>query len=301
MKDVVIIGAGPAGLSAAIYAVRAMMDVVVVEKGPFSGGQIINSEKVDNYLGLNGVSGFELATKYKEHADALGVTFMDGQVEAVEDKNDYKIVKLKSGDTIEARNVVVATGARHKSLGAKGEDELKGLGVSYCATCDGAFFRNKTVAVVGGGDVALGDALYLSNVCEKVYLINRREGLRASKATQDAVFSKPNVEFLPNYVVKELKGDGMLASAVLESTNGVETKELEISGIFVAVGMEPVTDYVKGVVELDDRDYVVAGEDCRTSVKGIYVAGDARTKELRQLVTAVADGANVIYSIERDM
>ena len=301
MKDVVIIGGGPAGLSAAVYAKRAAMDVIVIEKEPFAGGQIISSEKVENYLGLNGISGFDLAARYREHAEDVGVEFVTNEVKKISRSKDSIILELENGERMETVNIVIATGARHRMLNVPGEKELTGAGVSYCATCDGAFFKNKEVAVVGGGDVALGDALYLSGICSKVYLINRREELRAAKNIQEAVFSKENIVFLPNYVVEGLEGESMLEKIILKNTVSGETKELELSGIFVAIGMSPVTGFAEGIIELDSAGYIIADEDCRTNVKGIYSAGDVRTKALRQLITAVSDGANAVYSIESDM
>lgn len=301
MKDVVIIGGGPAGLSAAVYAKRAAMDVIVIEKEPFAGGQIISSEKVDNYLGLNGISGFDLAARYREHAEEFGIEFVTNEVEKVIRSKDSIILEFENGEKMETANIVIATGARHKMLNVPGEKELTGAGVSYCATCDGAFFKNKEVAVVGGGDVALGDALYLSGICSKVYLINRREELRAAKNIQEAVFSKDNIVFLPDYVVDVLEGESMLEKVILKNMVSGEMKELAVSGIFVAIGMGPVTGFAEGIVELDSAGYIVAGEDGRTNVKGIYAAGDVRTKALRQLITAVADGANAVFSIESDM
>lgn len=300
VRDLVIIGSGPAGLSAAVYAKRAMYDVVVIEKAGFSGGQIVTTERVDNYLGLYGESGYSLATKFREHADALQIPFIDDDVTSVVDKKEYKEVYLEDGDTIYTKNVLVATGASHKKLSVQGEEELTGAGVSYCATCDGAFFKNKVTAVVGGGDVALEDALYLSNLCEKVYLIHRRDAFRAAKELSKKVMETENIEFLPFYEVKEIVGEGMVQKAVLIQNQTKEEKEIEISGIFIAVGMEPQTSFVKNLVEQNEAGYVCAGEDCRTNVPGIYVAGDVRTKPLRQVITAVADGAVAINSMEQD-
>ncbi|MDD6400281.1 MAG: thioredoxin-disulfide reductase [Lachnospiraceae bacterium] len=300
MRDVVIIGSGPAGLSAAVYAKRAALDVVVIEKEPFSGGQIVNTKEVDNYLGMKGISGFDLATKYKEHATELGACFLEGNVSKIDALKDKIKVELSNGEVIETKNVIIATGAIHKKIGAENEEKLTGSGVSYCATCDGAFFKGKDVAVIGGGDVALEDALYLSNICSKVYLINRREALRAAKSVQEAVFARDNITFLPNYTVERIEGKFKVEKAYLKHTINGEGKEIDINGIFIAIGMEPVTDFLKGVVSIDDNGYIIASEDCRTDVKGIYVAGDVRTKRLRQLVTAVADGANAVYSLEED-
>ncbi|MGN1206070.1 MAG: NAD(P)/FAD-dependent oxidoreductase [Eubacterium sp.] len=299
-KDLVIIGGGPAGLSAAIYAQRAMLDQVVIEKEPFCGGQIITTERIDNYLGLYGTNGYALAMKFREHADALEVPFMEGEVTGIIDDGDTKQITLASGDTILTKAIVFATGASHKMLSVKGEKEFSGVGVSYCATCDGAFFRGKTVAVVGGGDVALEDALYLSNLCEKVYLIHRREGLRGARVLQQKIKETDNIEFLPFFEVQEICGDGIVEEVVLKQNQTGENKHLEVSGLFIAIGMDPQNQAAKQIVELDPAGYIVAGEDCRTSKPGIYVAGDIRTKALRQVVTAVADGATAVASIEQD-
>ena len=300
MKDIVIIGSGPAGLSAAVYAKRATLDEVVVEKEMISGGQIIVTDRIDNYLGDYGVSGYDLSVKFREHADKLDVPFMEGNITSIEDKGYYKQVILENGNIVNAKAVVIATGATHKKLNVSGEDSLSGAGVSYCATCDGAFFKGKTVAVVGGGDVALGDALYLSNICDKVYLIHRRDGLRGAKVLQERVFAKDNIEFMPFYEVDEICGENSVEELILHDNRTNEKSKLSVSGIFIAVGMKPQSELVKNLVKLDDAGYICAGEDCRTSVKGIYAAGDVRTKSLRQIVTAVADGAVAISSVEED-
>lgn len=300
-KDLVIIGSGPAGLSAAVYAQRAMLDQVVLEKEVFSGGQIVTTDRIDNYLGLYGENGYDLSVKFREHADALEVPFLQKEVTQIIDHKDYKEVHLEDGEVLETKAVLIATGAKHKQLDVPGEAELMGAGVSYCATCDGAFFRKKTVAVVGGGDVALEDALYLSKMCEKVYLIHRREGLRAAKILQNKIFEAENIEFLPYYEVKEICGEKKVESVKLVQNQTEEEKTLEISGIFIAIGMEPQSALVKELVDTDAAGYIQAGEDCRTSVNGIYAAGDVRTKPLRQVVTAVADGAVAITSLEQDL
>ncbi len=299
MYDLVIVGSGPAGLSAAVYAKRAMLDVVVIEKEVFSGGQIINTEQVDNYLGLMGINGYELATKFKEHAEALGVPFRQESVTAAADKGEYKTVELKSGEVLETKAVLIATGAKHKHLGVIGEQEFTGAGVSYCASCDGAFFRGKDVAVVGGGDVALEDALYLARGCRKVYLVHRRDSFRAAKVLQEKAEQTENIEFLPFYEVAGINGEGMVSSVRLVQNKTGEEKEIEVSGIFIAIGMEPETGFIKEAVKLDSAGYVVADETGVTSTAGIFAAGDVRTKALRQVVTAVSDGANAVTSIER--
>lgn len=300
-KDLVIVGSGPAGLSAAVYAQRAKLNQVVIEKEMFSGGQIVTTERVDNYLGLYGESGYDLAVKFREHADKLGVPFMEDTVSKISDKGDYKEVYLESGSLIETKSVIIATGANHRKLNVKGEKELTGAGISYCATCDGAFFKGKKVAVAGGGDVALEDALYLSNLCEKVYLIHRREELRASKELQQKVMSKDNIEFMPFYEIKEINGENKVENILICQNQTGENVNLDVSGVFIAIGMEPQSEFLNGVVELDKAGYIKAGEDCRTSAPGIYAAGDVRTKELRQIITAVSDGAYAISSLEKDV
>jgi len=298
-KELVIIGSGPAGLSAGVYAQRAMIDQLVVEKEIFSGGQIVNTERIDNYLGLYGENGYDLAMKFRSHADQLQVPFMEAGVVKVEDKGDYKEIHLENGQTLEAGAVVIATGARHRLLGVPGEKEFTGAGVSYCATCDGAFYKDKTVAVVGGGDVALEDALYLANVCKKVYLIHRRDELRGTKILQENVFASDKIEFLKSCQVSEIKGDGLVQQIDVCDRDG-NHKDYDIDGIFIAVGMLPVNEAVKDLVDLNPGGYIVAGEDCRTSCPGVYAIGDIRTKSLRQVATAVADGAVVITSYEQD-
>ncbi|MCI5501978.1 MAG: FAD-dependent oxidoreductase, partial [Lachnospiraceae bacterium] len=274
---------------------------VVIEKEMFSGGQIVTTDRVDNYLGLYGESGYDLAVKFREHADKLGVPFMEDEVSKITDKGEYKEVYLKSGKVIETKAIVIATGANHRKLKVKGEKELTGAGVSYCATCDGAFFKGKNVAVAGGGDVALEDALYLSNLCEKVYLIHRREELRASKELQQKVMSKDNIEFMPFYEIKEINGENKVENIMICQNQTGKNENLDVSGVFIAVGMEPQSDFLNGVLELDKAGYIKTGEDCRTSVPGIYAAGDVRTKSLRQIITAVADGAYAISSLEKDV
>lgn len=297
MKDIMIIGSGPAGLSAAIYAKRAGLDAAVLEKAPMSGGQVLTTYEVDNYPGLPGIGGFELGMKFREHADRMQVEFIEEEVEQIEDEGDYKKVITTQGEH-EARTVLLATGAVHAKLGIPGEDELAGMGVSYCATCDGAFFRKKITAVIGGGDVAVEDAIFLSRMCEKVYLIHRRDELRAAKSLQKELFELPNVEVLWNSLPEAILGSEQVEGLRITERETGKTQELNVSGVFVAVGILPNTDYCSGLVEMDEKGYVLAGEDCCTSRKGIYAAGDIRKKPLRQILTAAADGANAITSIQ---
>ena len=295
MYDVIIIGSGAAGLSASVYAKRAGLNLVVLEKSPMSGGQILNTYEVDNYLGLPGINGFDMGMKFREHADKLEVPFKDAEVLEIKDLGDKKIVRTAK-EELETKSVILATGAHHAQLGVPGEEELSGMGVSYCATCDGAFFRKKVVAVVGGGDVALEDAIYLARTSAKVYLIHRRDELRGTKVLQDELMAKENVEILYSHVVKEICGDGNVEKLILEDVKSGEKKELPVNGVFIAVGIHPDSELVKGLVEMDPAGYVVADETCATSVSGIFAAGDVRKKPIRQIVTAVADGANAATS-----
>ena len=295
MFDVIIIGSGAAGLSASVYAKRAGLNLVVLEKSPMSGGQILNTYEVDNYLGLPGINGFDMGMKFREHADKLEVPFKDAEVLEIKDLGDKKIVRTAK-EELETKSVILATGAHHAQLGVPGEEELSGMGVSYCATCDGAFFRKKVVAVVGGGDVALEDAIYLARTSAKVYLIHRRDELRGTKVLQDELMAKENVEILYSHVVKEICGDGNVEKLILEDVKSGEKKELPVNGVFIAVGIHPDSELVKGLVEMDSAGYVVADETCATSVSGIFAAGDVRKKPIRQIVTAVADGANAATS-----
>ena len=297
--DMIIVGSGPAGLTAGIYGKRAGLKVVILESGFIQGGQIVNTYEVDNYPGMPGISGLELAEKLKEHVTGFGVEIARGKVKGISLDGEWKIVHTKKAD-YRGKAVILAAGAVHRKLEVPGEEELAGMGVSYCATCDGAFFKDQTVAVVGGGDVALEDALYLSNICKNVYLIHRRDGLRGAKVLQNKVMEKENITFMPFYEVTKICGQNKVEAVELKQNQTSETKTIELSGVFIAIGMEPQSSLVKDLVKEDPAGYVEAGEDCRTSADGIYVAGDVRSKSLRQVVTAVADSAVAIASIEQD-
>ena len=296
--DIAIIGGGPAGYTAAIYAGRAGYTSVVIEKAA-PGGQMAVTSSVENYPGFEMIDGFELAYKMKAQAEAFGAETLIGEVTDVSLEGDRKTLVTSSGEEIHAHAVVVATGASPRLLAVPGEEEYKGRGVSYCATCDGMFFRNKVVAVVGGGDTAFEDALYLSNICEKVYVIHRRDAFRAAQRNVEKARARENIEFVLNAVPVEVTGDGSRVSGIkIRDTAGGEEKVLECSGVFVAVGRVPDTAVFAGKLELDNGGYVVAGEDCKTSVPGVFASGDVRTKALRQIVTACADGAMAIRSAE---
>lgn len=295
--DVVIIGSGPAGLTAAIYAKRAELETIVIEKEIASGGQVLNTYEVDNYPGLPGINGYDLGMKFREHADKLLAEFITDDVVSVEKKDGLFTVACEEGNYI-SKTVIIATGASHRKLGTPGEEELTGMGVSYCATCDGAFFRNKVTAVVGGGDVAVEDAIFLSRMCKKVYLIHRRGELRGAKSLQTQLFSLDNVEVLWDTVLEKIQGEEQVESIAIRNVKTEETKELAVDGVFIAVGINPQSSVFEGLVEMD-HGYIKAGESCETDVPGIFAAGDVRTKQLRQVSTAIGDGANVITSVER--
>lgn len=298
MRDIIIIGSGPAGMGAAIYGKRAGLDTLVLEGTGMSGGQVTQTYEVDNYLGLPGVNGFDMAMTFQAHMEKLGAEFEMGIVNKVEKKEGYFEV-VTDEKTYETKTVVLATGASHNKLMVPGEEELAGMGVSYCATCDGAFFKGRTTMVVGGGDVAIEDAIFLARGCEKVYLVHRRDELRGAKILQDTLMSLPNVEIIWDSVVQEIQGEEQVEQVkLLNRKTGVET-QVKADGVFIAVGIHPNTECFADLVETDKNGYIVAGENCETSVPGIFVAGDTRTKELRQIITAVADGANAINSVQK--
>jgi len=299
MYDLIIVGAGPAGLAAAIYAARAELKFIVLEKEIMSGGQIINTYEVDNYPGLYHMGGFDLAMKFREHADALGASFVTGEVQKIEEISGGKKIVCTDGTEYETKTIILSGGAKHRKLEVPGEDSLAGSGVSYCATCDGAFFRGKEVAVVGGGDVAVEDALFLARLCKKVYVVHRRDSFRAAKTLVSRLVSAENVEIIYDSVVKEIQGKFKVESLVLTNKKTAEERTVALDGVFIAVGMLPETKVYEGLVELDSTGYIKADETGITSCPGIFAAGDIRTKELRQVVTAASDGANAVQSVER--
>ena len=299
MYDLIIAGAGPAGLAAAIYAARAELKFIVLEKEIMSGGQIINTYEVDNYPGLFHMGGFDLAMKFREHADALGATFVTGEVEKIETIPQGKKVICKDGTVYETKTVILSGGAKHRKLEVPGEEKLAGSGVSYCATCDGAFFRGKEVAVVGGGDVAVEDALFLARLCKKVYVIHRRDTFRAAKTLVTRLTEAENVEIIYDSVVNEIQGNFKVEALEVENKKTKEKRTITLDGVFIAVGMLPETKAYEGLVDLDGAGYIVADETGITSDPAVFAAGDIRTKALRQVVTAASDGANAVQSVER--
>lgn len=296
--DVIIVGGGPAGLTAAIYAKRAGLSMILLDPSPMSGGQIVNTYEVDNYPGLPGKSGMELGMAFRQHGEKLGAEYRVESVKSIGVENGYKQVVTRK-ETYLAKTVILCTGAVNRKLGVAGEKEFTGAGVSYCATCDGAFFRNKVTAVVGGGDVALEDALFLSRFASKVYLIHRRDEFRGAKILQDQVMENPKIEVLYDTVVNEIRGQSQVESLLIYNRKKEESSELPVDGVFIAVGILPNTEKLSNLPAVDDHGYIIAGEDTVTSEPGIFAAGDVRTKQLRQVITAAADGANAITSIQR--
>lgn len=293
MLDILIVGSGPAGLSAAVYAKRAGLNVLVAEKVYFGTGQVAESNRVDNYLGISGINGYELGKKFRTHAEQLGVEFVNKEALNFIRDNDIWKVEFDNGDVLKTKTVIYAAGAIHRHLNIAGESEYAGKGVSYCATCDGAFFKGKVTAVIGGGNTALDDALYLSDISSKVYLIHRRDEFRGSYDTVKKLKEKENVEMIMNSKLQEITGGEIVTGITLE-----DGRSISVDGVFIAVGMVPVTEAVKSVVTLDDNGYIIAGENGKTSAEGFFAAGDVRTKELRQIITAVSDGANAAVQAE---
>ena len=298
MLDTVIIGSGPAGLGAAIYASRAALDYVVLEKAGYSGGQIVTTNDLDNYPGMPNIDGASFSMALQEHAEKLGAVIKEATVTAIE-RNDDKsfMLKIDGQDDIVTKTVILATGANPRTLNIPGEAQFLGRGVYYCATCDGMFFRDKVTAVIGGGNTALEDVLFLAKICKKVYLIHRRDELRGDKHSQEKIFALPNVEFVPSAVPKSIKGDKKVTTLEIELQKTGETKEIAVDGIFVAVGMIPNNKLVPDFVATDKAGYVIADETGVTNTAGFFVAGDLRTKALRQVITAASDGANAIKSV----
>ncbi len=289
MIDVLIIGAGPAGLSAAIYVQRSGKKSVCLE-GLVVGGQIVNTPEIANYPGIKKTSGFEFSMGLYEQATELGAEIEYEKAVSIEKKDDFHVM-TESGKEFIAKSVILATGAKNRHLGIDKEEALTGRGISYCATCDGAFYKGKDVAVNGGGNTALEDALFLSNYCSKVYIIHRRDEFRGEPDSLEAVKSKDNVELVLNSTIEEIKGDKALEGVVVKDKNTGALREIAVAGLFIAIGQVPDNKDFEDVAELDAAGYIAAGEDCKTKTPGVFVAGDCRTKSVRQLTTAASDGA----------
>ena len=290
MTDIIIIGAGTAGLSAAIYARRAGREAIILEALSY-GGQIINTPEVENYPGIKHISGFDFATGLYEQATELGAKIVFAKATGITVNPDGSKTVHTASEDYNCKAVIIATGAKNRPLGLDREEELTGNGVSYCATCDGAFYKKQPVAVNGGGNTAVEDAAFLANYCSKVYVIHRRDSFRADEAEVAKLKAKENVEFVLNSTITKLIGENELEGVEVTDKISGETKILEVSGLFVAIGQMPDNNSFSSVVKLDEKGYITAGEDCLTETEGIFTAGDCRTKSVRQLTTAAADGA----------
>lgn len=296
--DVVIIGGGPAGLSAGLYAGRANLKTAIIERG-MPGGQASTTEMIENYPGFpGGIMGPELMMKMAEQTKNVGVEFITSNVEEIKADNSLYEIKTTSA-TITTKALILSTGAEPKELGVSGERKNRGRGVSYCATCDGAFFRDRKVAVVGGGDAAVEEAMYLTKIVEKVYLIHRRDTLRATKVVQDRAFKNPKIDFIWDSAVSEIMGENKLEAVLIENLKTGEKRSITVDGVFIYVGNTPNTQFFNELVKIDEKGYIIADEKMRTSARGIFAAGDLRQKSLRQVVTAVADGAIAATEAEK--
>jgi thioredoxin reductase (NADPH) len=296
---VIVIGGGPAGLTAGLYTSRAHLKTVLLES-MIPSGQAYMAERIENYPGFpDGISGRELIERFTQQASRFGLDIQQfTPVDKVEVIKDTRTA-IAGDKKFSASALIIATGAKYNTLGIPGEEEFSGKGISYCATCDGAFFKDQAVAVVGGGDTALEDALYLSRIAKKVYIIHRRDQLRAQKILQRKALEEPNIEFIWDTVVREIQGEDAVKTLLLENVKNAKQRELAVSGVFIAVGQKPNSDFVRGLVELDDKDYIITDQNCATAVTGIFAAGDIRQKDLRQISTAVGDGALAAAAVER--
>ena len=290
MYDTIVIGAGPAGMTAALYAARSNLKVALLERGIY-GGQMNNTAEIENYPGYARISGPELAEKMFEPLENLGVEHLFGQVEKIEDHGDYKKI-ITEDEVFETKTVILAPGANHRHLGVPGEEEYNSRGVSYCAVCDGAFFRDEDLLVVGGGDSAVEEAIFLTRFAKSVTIVHRRDQLRAQKLLQERAFANEKISFIWDSVVKEIKGDDRrVTSVVFENVKTGQSSESDFGGVFVYVGLDPVSDFVKDLGICDEAGWIVTDQHMKTAIDGIYAIGDVRQKDLRQITTAVGDGA----------
>ena len=318
--DTIIIGAGPAGMAAAIYAARAELSFCLIDRSYAPGGQVLSTYEVDNYPGLPGLSGGELSDAFKKHCDKLGCNFITADItditpghiapngffneidphsEGLDSVNELiYMITTGEGDAYLTKTVIAATGASHKHACIYGEEDFAGMGVSYCATCDGAFFKKKDVAVIGGGDVALEDAIFLSRLCNKVYIVHRRDTFRAAKSLVTSADAIENIEFVLDSVSQKISGNSNVEELSVKNVKTDGERTLPVSGVFIAIGITPATSLFKDLVACDEAGYILADESGKTSMPGIFAAGDIRKKPLRQIITAAADGANCITSVE---
>lgn len=296
--EVIIIGGGPAGLTAGLYCSRARLKTLLIESGVF-GGQITTTETIENYPGFpDGISGAELGQWMEVQAKKFGLETVGEEALEVRLMGDQKVVKTYESE-YRAEALIISTGTEYRRLGVPGEEEFIGRGVSFCATCDGAFFKNRSIVVVGGGDSALTEAIFLTKFAREVIIIHRRDALRATKIYQERAFANPKIKFLWNSVVQEIKGDKMVQSVLVRNVKSNEVKELSVEGVFLFVGIVPRTKFLKGLVEMDEGGYILTNENGETNVKGIFAAGDCRKKLLRQISTAVGDGATAAFAVEK--
>jgi len=289
--DVVIIGGGPAGLTAGLYTARARLKSLLIEKG-LPGGLVTTTEWVENYPGFEeGIMGVELAQKMEKQAVKFGLEIIQGTVMDISSSKKIKGISLEGDLHYEAKTIILATGAHPRLLKIEGEDEFRGRGVSYCATCDGAFYKGKKIAVVGGGDSAVQEAIFLTKFAEMVYVIHRRDQLRAEKILQERAFSNPKIKFIWNSVPEKISGDDGVNALHIRNLKACENSVLDVQGVFIYIGYNPNTEFLKGLVDLDENNYIITDKNMAASTPGIYAAGDVRNKPLKQIATAVGDGA----------
>jgi thioredoxin reductase (NADPH) len=296
--EVIIIGGGPAGMTAGLYTTRSRLGTLLIETG-LLGGQITTTELIENYPGFpEGINGSELSQLMEEQAKRFGLEIINQEVLEVRLEGDRKVVRTHESDYY-SEALIISSGTEYRRLGIPGEDAFIGKGVSFCATCDGAFFKDSRIVVVGGGDSALTEALFLTKFAKEVTIIHRRDALRATKIYQERTFANPKIKFLWNSVMQEIKGDKMVQSILVKNVKTNEVKEIQTDGVFLFVGISPKTQFLKGLVQMDEGGYIITNENCETSVKGIFAAGDCRKKLLRQVTTAVGDGATAAFAVEK--
>jgi thioredoxin reductase (NADPH) len=299
MYDVVIVGGGPAGLTAGLYTARGKLRSLLLEQG-LTGGLVTTTEWVENYPGFDeGILGAELAQKMERQATRFGLEILNGSVANISIKEKIKEINLDNGQKYEARSVILATGAHPRNLKVAGEDEFRGKGVSYCATCDGAFFKGEHIAVVGGGDSAIQEAIFLTKFAEKVYIIHRRDSLRAEKILQERAFSNPKIEIVWDSLVEKITGDTGVTALHVKNVKNDEKSVIDVQGVFIYIGYNPNTEFLAGLANLDENNYLVTDENMATSAPGVFAAGDARSKPLKQIATAVGDGATAAMAAEK--